>query len=98
MEGARLEAKLEDGELGARGADSVTLVLAANAGLDPGPLAAVASGGELSRIALAIRIAARADGGPGCCCWTRSTPAWAAVRRGLSAAHWRGWRQAHSCW
>jgi DNA repair protein RecN (Recombination protein N) len=65
MDGARLEAKLEEAELGARGADSVTLVLAANAGLDPGPLAAVASGGELSRIALAIRIAARADGGPG---------------------------------
>jgi DNA repair protein RecN (Recombination protein N) len=65
MEGARLEARFEDAELGARGADAVTLVLAANAGLDPGPLAAVASGGELSRIALAIRIAARADGGPG---------------------------------
>jgi DNA repair protein RecN (Recombination protein N) len=65
MEGARLEAMFAEADLGAHGTDTATLMLAANAGLEPGPLAAVASGGELSRVALAIRIAARADGGPG---------------------------------
>ena len=48
---------------GARG-DRCELLLAANTGLDPAPLASTASGGELSRIALAIRVAARAHGGP----------------------------------
>ncbi|HET6847699.1 MAG TPA: DNA repair protein RecN [Gaiellales bacterium] len=65
MDGARLEVQLEDAELGARGADRVTLLLAANAGLAAGPIATVASGGELSRIALAVRVVARSGGGPG---------------------------------
>ena len=64
MEGARLEVALEPTELGARGGDRVTLMLAANPGLPAGPLAGVASGGELSRIALAVRVAARSGGGP----------------------------------
>ena len=41
------------------------LELAANPGLPAGPVADTASGGELSRIALAIRVAARAHSGPG---------------------------------
>jgi DNA repair protein RecN (Recombination protein N) len=41
------------------------LELAANPGLSAGPVADTASGGELSRIALAIRVAARARSGPG---------------------------------
>ena len=41
------------------------LELAANPGLPAGPVAETASGGELSRIALAIRVAARAQAGPG---------------------------------
>ena len=64
MDGARLIVNLEDAPLGARGADRCELLLAANKGLDPAPLASTASGGELSRIALAIRVAARAHGGP----------------------------------
>jgi DNA repair protein RecN (Recombination protein N) len=64
MEGARLEVALEPADLGARGYDRVTLMLAANPGLPAGPLAGVASGGELSRIALAVRVAARSGGGP----------------------------------
>ncbi len=47
------------------GADRVVLELAANPRLPAGPVAETASGGELSRIALAIRVAARAGGGPG---------------------------------
>lgn len=65
MDGARLQVQIEPVQLGARGADRVTLLLAANAGLPAGPIATVASGGELSRIALAVRVAARTGGGPG---------------------------------
>lgn len=65
MDGARLVVDLTDAPLGARGADRCELLLAANTGLEPAPLASTASGGELSRIALAIRVAARAHGGPG---------------------------------
>jgi DNA repair protein RecN (Recombination protein N) len=65
MDEARLEVRLERTETGARGADRVTLLLAANPGLAAAPLADVASGGELSRIALAVRVAARSGGGPG---------------------------------
>ena len=63
MDGARLQVQIEPAELGVRGADRVTLLLAANAGLPPGPIASVASGGELSRIALAVRVVARSAGG-----------------------------------
>jgi DNA repair protein RecN (Recombination protein N) len=65
MDGARLVVELTEAPLGARGSDRCELLLAANTGLDPAPLASTASGGELSRIALAIRVAARAPGGPG---------------------------------
>ncbi len=64
MDGARLMVELTDAPLGARGVDRCELLLAANTGLEPAPLASTASGGELSRIALAIRVAARAHGGP----------------------------------
>ena len=64
MSGARLDVGFEEADLGARGADAVTLRLAANSGLPAQPLAQVASGGELSRIALAIRVAAGSGGGP----------------------------------
>ncbi len=63
MEGARLEVVIDAAPLGARGADRVRLMLAANPGLPAAPLANVASGGELSRIALAVRVAARSGGG-----------------------------------
>jgi DNA repair protein RecN (Recombination protein N) len=62
MDGATLEVALAEAPLGARGRDAVELRLAANPGLAAGPLGSVASGGELSRIALAVRLAAR-DGG-----------------------------------
>ena len=65
MEAATLEVAIEDAELGVRGSDRITLLLAANAGLPAGPIASVASGGELSRIALAVRVVARSGGGPG---------------------------------
>ena len=41
-----------------RGDDSLQINISANAGLPPGPLNKIASGGELSRISLAIKVAA----------------------------------------
>lgn len=38
------------------GAESVTLLVKVNAGMDPRPLARVASGGELSRVMLALKV------------------------------------------
>jgi DNA repair protein RecN (Recombination protein N) len=48
---------LEAGKAGPHGAESVTFLVAANPGQAPKPLAQVASGGELSRISLAIQVA-----------------------------------------
>ncbi len=43
-------------DLGPYGADQVTLLFAANPGSSPAPLAKVASGGELSRVRLALEV------------------------------------------
>ena len=52
-------------EIGASGAEDVEFRIAVNAGFEPRPLARVASGGELSRIMLALKSAlARLDGIP----------------------------------
>lgn len=58
MEGARLEVSLEplagDGRFGPNGAESVEFRVATNAGMPVSPLRDAASGGELSRIMLAL--------------------------------------------
>jgi len=41
-----------------RGDDSIEMRVSANPGFEPGPLSKIASGGELSRISLAIKVAA----------------------------------------
>lgn len=46
----------EAGELGPHGADHVALLFSANPGSAPAPLARVASGGELSRVRLALEV------------------------------------------
>ena len=48
---------LEAEKAGPHGAESVTFLVTANPGQTPRPLAQVASGGELSRISLAIQVA-----------------------------------------
>jgi len=53
-----LEITVEDAAPGAAGADRVQLVFASDRSLKPGPVGKVASGGELSRLVLAIRVAA----------------------------------------
>jgi len=59
LEGATFEIGLESCELYEGGLESVTFLVAANPGEAPRPLTKVASGGELSRICLALRLAGR---------------------------------------
>jgi DNA repair protein RecN (Recombination protein N) len=62
MEGAAFEIALAPREPGPRGADSVEFLIAPNAGVPAAPLRETASGGEMSRVMLAI-MAARAESG-----------------------------------
>jgi len=56
MPKSRLEFRIEPGELGPHGADQVSLLFSANPGSAPAPLGKVASGGELSRVRLALEV------------------------------------------
>jgi len=58
MEGGRFEVALTDAEAAASGTDRVEFLVAGHAGVQPKPLAKVASGGELARISLAISVIA----------------------------------------
>jgi DNA repair protein RecN (Recombination protein N) len=63
MAGGRFEIEVQleaERPPAARGSDRVELLVSANPGLPPGSLRKVASGGELSRISLAIKVASRA--------------------------------------
>ncbi|HUJ58310.1 MAG TPA: DNA repair protein RecN [Kofleriaceae bacterium] len=59
MASARVTVAIEPRALGPTGGDRVELVLASNKGEDTRPLAKIASGGELSRIMLALKLALR---------------------------------------
>jgi DNA repair protein RecN (Recombination protein N) len=59
MSGAILEVRLEEIEPGPEGADRAELWFASDSRLGTAPLAVVASGGELSRLVLAVRLATR---------------------------------------
>ncbi len=48
--------RLEEEAWGAAGADTVRFLIATNPGQPPGPLGRVASGGELSRLMLALKV------------------------------------------
>lgn len=64
MAGGELEIRLlpnETGRIARRGGESVEFAVSANPGLPLGPLEKVASGGELSRISLAINVVLAAD-------------------------------------
>jgi DNA repair protein RecN (Recombination protein N) len=58
-----LAVELTDREAGATGADDVVFLVRANAGMPLAPVATTASGGELSRIALALRAVAHTQAG-----------------------------------
>ncbi len=55
MPRVKLSVAIEAGELSATGADRVEFLLCANAGEPPRPLARIASGGEMSRVMLALQ-------------------------------------------
>ena len=56
MPHARLEFAVTEAPRGPHGADRIELVFTANPGSAPGPLGKVASGGELSRVRLALEV------------------------------------------
>ena len=62
MAGGRFEVSIgiNDAELSAQGSDDIEFLVSANPGQAPKSLAKVASGGELSRISLAVQVAAAA--------------------------------------
>jgi DNA repair protein RecN (Recombination protein N) len=60
-----VEVRPREGGCGPRGADTVEFTLAPNAGLPAGPLREIASGGELSRVMLALLSAAHGEAGGG---------------------------------
>ncbi len=57
MEKAKFRIEITKGELGPTGWDRVNILISPNPGEPPKPLQKIASGGELSRIMLAIRVA-----------------------------------------
>ncbi len=64
MKGAAFEIELSDRQPGPAGADAVEFLIAPNPGVPAGPLRETASGGELSRVMLALMgIAAQGCGG-----------------------------------
>lgn len=62
MKGATLEVRLEEVQPGPEGADRAELWFASDARLEPAPIASAASGGELSRLVLAVRLATHQGG------------------------------------
>jgi DNA repair protein RecN (Recombination protein N) len=66
MEGASFEIELSDaGEPGPAGADRVEFLIAPNPGVPAGPLREIASGGETSRVMLALLTVAHSTGDTG---------------------------------
>ncbi|MDO5677899.1 MAG: DNA repair protein RecN [Propionibacteriaceae bacterium] len=63
MPHAELRFEVTDAPQGPHGADRIELLFTANPGSEPAPLAKVASGGELSRVRLALEVVL-ADAGP----------------------------------
>lgn len=55
MPSVRFETEILPAELGPQGADEIRFLMSANAGEKPGRIARIASGGELSRIMLALK-------------------------------------------
>ena len=63
MEGATFAVALHERDAGPTGADAVEMLIAPNAGVPAGPLRDIASGGELSRVMLALMGVANAGSG-----------------------------------
>jgi DNA repair protein RecN (Recombination protein N) len=65
MQNTVFRVRLESAEWSERGADAVQFLISPNPGEEPRPLDRVASGGELSRIALALKTCLRQPGAAG---------------------------------
>jgi DNA repair protein RecN (Recombination protein N) len=63
MEGAEFEAAVSPRDFGPTGADEIEFLIAPNPGVPAGPLREIASGGELSRVMLAL-MGVAAEAGP----------------------------------
>ena len=63
MERARFVTDIDKADPGPDGADQVTFTVATNVGAPPGPLDRIASGGELSRFLLALKVCLTRDAG-----------------------------------
>ena len=61
MERAVFATQVTQGDAGAEGADTVAFTVATNPGAPAGPLNKIASGGELSRFLLALKVCLRGD-------------------------------------
>jgi len=66
LSGGQFKVSLEAGEPSATGLEQVVFLVAGHAGVEPRPLSKVASGGELSRISLALHVTTAAQGGVPC--------------------------------
>ncbi|MGB7817018.1 MAG: DNA repair protein RecN [Methylotenera sp.] len=66
LSGGRFEAALQPCEASASGLETVEFLVAGHAGVEPRPLNKVASGGELSRISLALHVTTAAQGSVPC--------------------------------
>jgi DNA repair protein RecN (Recombination protein N) len=62
MERTRVEIRVSPAPWSEHGADSIEFLMSANAGEEPKPLDRIASGGELSRVALALKTCASRPG------------------------------------
>ena len=89
---------LEERDWGPAGTDAVRFLIATNPGQELGPLGRIASGGELSRLMLALKVVLSSARLCRPWCSTRSMPMSGAPRRRRSASGWRGWRSGCRCW
>jgi DNA repair protein RecN (Recombination protein N) len=62
MERTKIEIRVDPAPWSEHGADSIEFLMSANAGEEPKPLDRIASGGELSRVALALKTCASRPG------------------------------------
>jgi hypothetical protein len=80
MERAVFATEIAAGDAGPEGRDAVQFTVATNPGAPAGPLNRIASGGELSRFLLALKVCLTAGSSGSRSSSTRSTGAWAARR------------------
>jgi len=91
-------ARLNEAQWGASGMDRVEFMIATNPGADFAPLAKIASGGELSRFILALKVALAEEGGAATMIFDEIDRGVAARWRRRLASVWRVWPPPDNCW